>query len=50
MMRGQTTGKSQKKQAEDTVDKGEEVNFAVLTDRPVDEMRGRERERGRGGQ
>lgn len=50
VMRGQTTGKSQKKQAEDTVDKGEEVNFAVLTDRPVDEMRGRERERGRGGQ
>lgn len=41
MMRGWRTGKSQKEAVEETVDKGEEVNFAVRTDRPVGGMRER---------
>lgn len=42
VMRGRRTGKSQKEKVEETVDKGEEVNFAVRTDRPVGGMRERE--------
>lgn len=49
VMRGRRTTKSQKKEIEETINKGKEVNFAVLTDRPVGEMRGRETEGGRGG-